>query len=79
MELVSMIYASQFTVTEWLTHLAATLKVMGSRPSLGDIYENYFLKSIQYMAQRDFMVCVTLQNLLWPAMYAVLTGKQLPC
>jgi len=29
--------ACRFTVAEWLTHLAATLEVMGSRPSLGDI------------------------------------------
>jgi len=30
-------------LAEWLTHLAATVVVMGSRPSLGDIYEIYFL------------------------------------
>jgi len=33
----------RFTVVEWLTHLAATLEVMGSRPSLGDISEIYFI------------------------------------
>jgi len=43
---------SRFTVAEWLTHLAATLEVMGSRPSLGVIYEIYFLESIQSPAQR---------------------------
>jgi len=35
----------QFTVAEWLTHLAAMLEV--------DIYEIYFLESIQSLAQRD--------------------------
>jgi len=39
--------------TEWLTHLAATLEVMGSRPSLSDISEIYFLESIQSLTQRD--------------------------
>jgi len=43
----------QFTVAEWLTHLAAMVEVMGLRPSLGDISEIYFLESIQYLAQRD--------------------------
>jgi len=32
--------------SRWLTHLAATLEVMGSRPSFGDISEIYFLESI---------------------------------
>jgi len=43
----------QFTVAEWLAHLAATLEVMGSRSSFGDISEIYFLESIQFLAQRD--------------------------
>jgi len=43
----------RFTVADWLTHLAATLEVMGSRPSLGDISQIYFLESIQSMAQGD--------------------------
>jgi len=45
-------FISRFTVAEWLTHSTATLKVMGSRPSFGDISEIYFLKSIQSLAQR---------------------------
>jgi len=32
----------RFTVAEWITHLAATLEVMGLRPSLGDILKIYF-------------------------------------
>jgi len=40
----------RFTVAEWLTHFAATLEVMGSRPSLGDISEIYFLEPIQSLA-----------------------------
>jgi len=43
----------RFTVAEWLTRLAATLEVMGSRPSLSDIYDIYFLVSIQSPAQRS--------------------------
>jgi len=43
----------RFTVAEWLTNLTATLEVMGSRPSLSDISEIYFLESIQSLAQRD--------------------------
>jgi len=43
----------RFTMADWLTHLAATLEVMGSRPSLDDTYEIYFLESIQSPAQRD--------------------------
>jgi len=44
----------RFMVTEWLTHLAATLEFVVSRPSLGDISEIYFLESIQSLAQMDF-------------------------
>jgi len=33
---------AEFTVAEWLTHLAVTLEVMGSHPSLGDISEKNF-------------------------------------
>jgi len=40
-------------MAEWLTHSIAMLEVMGSRPSLGDISEIYFLESIQSLAQRD--------------------------
>jgi len=40
-------------VAERLTYLAATVEVMGSRSSLGDIYEIYFLESIQSPAERD--------------------------
>jgi len=36
----------RFTVAAWLTHSTATLEVMGSRPSLGDISEIYFLESL---------------------------------
>jgi len=43
----------RFTVAECLTHLAAMLEVMGSRPSLGDISEIYFLESIHSLVQRD--------------------------
>jgi len=48
-----LIHDCRFTVAEWLTHVAATLEVKGSRPSLGDISEIYFLKSIQSVAQSD--------------------------
>jgi len=61
----------RFTVAEWLTHLAATLEVMGSRPSLGDIARINTVSCTEGFK----MVCVTLWNLLRPAMYAVLTGK----
>jgi len=37
----------RFTVAEWLTHLAATLEVIGSRPSLAYITEIYVLELIQ--------------------------------
>jgi len=37
----------QFAVSEWLTHLAATLEVMGYRVNLCDISKIYFLESIQ--------------------------------
>jgi len=47
------ILVCRFMVVEWLTHLAATLKVVGSRPSLGDISAIYFLESMQSLAQRD--------------------------
>jgi len=40
------------TKAEWLTHLAATLEVTGSRPGIGDIYEIYFFEWIQSTAQR---------------------------
>jgi len=35
-----------FTVNKWLSNLSATLEVMGSRSSFGDITEINFLKSI---------------------------------
>jgi len=44
----------RFTVAEWLMYLAAALEVMGSGPSLDDIYKICFLESIQSPAQRDF-------------------------
>jgi len=62
-------------VAEWLINLAATLEVMGSRPSLDDISEIYFLESIVSGTEGIKIVCVTLWNLLRPAMSAVLTGK----
>jgi len=65
---------TQFTVAEWLTHLTATLEVMGLRPTLGDISDIYFLESIVSGAQELKMVCVTLWNLMRTAMTAVLTG-----
>jgi len=40
-------------MAEWLTHLAVTLEVMGSRPSLGDICQIYFLELIQSLAHRE--------------------------
>jgi len=40
----------RFMVSEWLTQLAATLEVMSSRPSLGDISEIYSLESILSLA-----------------------------
>jgi len=40
-------------MAEWLTHLTATLEVMGTHPSLGEISEIYFLESIQSLAQSD--------------------------
>jgi len=43
----------RFTVAEWLTHLALTLEVMGSRPSLSGIFKIYFLESIKSLALRD--------------------------
>jgi len=45
--------AVRFMVAEWLTHLAATLEVMGSCPIISDISEINFLESIQSVAQRD--------------------------
>jgi len=56
-------------------HFAATLEVMGSRPSLGDISEIYFLKLIVSGTEGLKMVSVTLWNLLRPAMSVVLTGN----
>jgi len=50
---VQQVRESRFTVAEWLMHLAATLEVIGSRPSLGDISDIYFLESIQSLTQRD--------------------------
>jgi len=51
--------------------------VMGLRTSLCDISEIYFLESIDTVSGTEWlkMVCVTLWNLLRPAMSAVLTGK----
>jgi len=43
----------RFKVAKWLTHLAATLEVLGSHTNLGDMYELYFLEWIQSPAQRD--------------------------
>jgi len=43
----------RFTADEWLTHMAATLEVTGSRPSFDDFSEIHFLESIQPAAQRD--------------------------
>jgi len=48
---------SQFMVTEWLTHLSATLQVIGSCP--GDIPEVNFLESIQSPGQDLNGLCDT--------------------
>jgi len=52
-------------MAEWLMHLAATLEVMGLRPSLGDVSEIYFLESIVSGTKGLEMVFVTLWNLAY--------------
>jgi len=60
--------------------LAATLEVMGSHPSFGDISEIDFLESIQSPAQRDFKWSVWHSgNSLWPVMSAVISAKKSSC
>jgi len=59
-----------------VTYLAATLKVMDSRHSLGDISELYFLESIQSLAHRDLNgACDIVELTATCNVYTVLIGK----
>jgi len=62
----------QSMLAEWLTHLAATPEVMGSRPSVGNISEMHFLESIQSPTQRDFKWSVqNCRSLLWAVIICI--------
>jgi len=65
----------RFTVTERLTHLAATLEVMGSPQPRRYLWDLFFRIDTVSGTEGLKMACVTLWNLLWPAMSAMLTDK----